>query len=87
MLWEDVCRRLSRGGLPRHPYEGPLAFVERAAARWPQFAIALKAIGEAYATLRYGDLAAESRERAALVATLKHAIDALPSPTRLRHAA
>ena len=87
MLWEDVCRRLSRAGLPRHPYEGPLAFVERAAARWPQFGIALKAIGEAYATLRYGNLAAESRERAALIATLKHAIGALPSPLRLRHAA
>ena len=87
VLWEDVCRRLSRAGLPRHPYEGPLAFVERAAARWPQFGIALKAIGEAYATLRYGNLAAESRERAALIATLKHAIGALPSPLRLRHAA
>jgi len=87
VLWEDICRRLSRAGLPRHPYEGPLAFVERAAARWPQFGIALKAIGEAYATLRYGNLVAESRERAALIATLKHAIDALPSPVRLRRGA
>jgi transglutaminase-like putative cysteine protease len=87
VLWEDICRRLSRAGLPRHPYEGPLAFVERAAARWPQFGIALKAIGEAYATLRYGNLVAESRERAALIATLKHAIDALPSPLRLRRGA
>ena len=86
VLWEDVCRRLSRAGLPRQPHEGPVAFVERAASRWPQFGIAFKAIGEAYATLRYGDLAPDSRERAALVATLKHAISALPSPLRLRHA-
>jgi transglutaminase-like putative cysteine protease len=86
VLWDDVCRRLSRAGLPRQPHEGPVAFVERAATRWPQFGIALKAIGEAYAMLRYGNLAADSRERAALVATLKHAIDALPSPARLRHA-
>jgi protein-glutamine gamma-glutamyltransferase len=86
VLWDDVCRRLSRAGLPRHPHEGPIAFVERAAARWPQFGIALTAIGEAYATLRYGDLARDSRERTALVATLKHAIDALPSPARLRRA-
>jgi hypothetical protein len=86
VLWDDVCRQLSRAGLPRQPHEGPVAFVERAATRWPQFGIALKAIGEAYAMLRYGNLAADSRERAALVATLKHAIDALPSPARLRHA-
>jgi len=86
VLWDDVCRRLSRAGLPRQPHEGPVAFVERAAARWPQFGIALKAIGEAYAMLRYGNLAPDSRERAALVTTLKHAIDALPSPARLRHA-
>jgi transglutaminase-like putative cysteine protease len=86
VLWDDVCRQLSRAGLPRQPHEGPIAFVERAARHWPQFGIALKAIGEAYAMLRYGNLAADSRERAALVATLKHAIDALPSPARLRQA-
>ena len=84
VLWEDVCRRLARGGLPRQPHEGPLAFVERAAARWPQFGIALSAIGEAYATLRYGSLSDPSTERAALVATLEHAIEALPSPSALR---
>jgi transglutaminase-like putative cysteine protease len=84
VLWEDVCRRLARGGLPRQPHEGPLAFVERAARRWPQFGIALSAIGAAYATLRYGNLADPSSERAALVATLEHAIDALPSPSALR---
>ena len=85
-LWEDICRRLARAGLPRQQHEGPLAFAERAAVRWPQFAIALAAIGETYATLRYGNLGRESRERAALLATLEHAIDALPSPAKLRHA-
>ena len=87
VLWDDVCRRLSRAGFPRQPHEGPLAFVERAATRWPQFGIALKAIGEAYATLRYGNLPPDSRERAALIATLSHTISALPSSGRLRHAA
>ncbi len=86
VLWEDVCRRLSRAGLARQPYEGPLAYAQRAAQRWPQFAIALNAIGEAYATLRYGNLPVDGKERAALVATLEHAIDALPSPMRLRNA-
>ncbi len=87
VLWDDVCRRLARAGLPREAHEGPLAFAQRAAARWPQFAIAFAAIGEAYATLRYGALAPDSRDRAALVATLEHAIDALPASSRLRSAA
>ncbi|MEO5764202.1 MAG: DUF3488 and transglutaminase-like domain-containing protein [Casimicrobiaceae bacterium] len=87
VLWDDICRRLARAGLPRQPHEGPLAFSQRAAARWPQFAIAFAAIGEAYAKLRYGSLAPESRDRAALVATLEHAIGALPSPARLREGA
>ena len=84
VLWDDVCRRLARAGLPRQPHEGPLAFAARAAARWPQFAIALSAIGEAYAALRYGALPAAARERTALVDTLEHAIGALPSPSKLR---
>ena len=83
-LWDDVCRRLARAGLPRQPHEGPLAFVARASAHWPQFAIALSAIGEAYATLRYGALPAGARERTALVDTLAHAIGALPSSAKLR---
>jgi hypothetical protein len=85
-LWEDVCRRLARAGLPRQPHEGPLAFSQRAASRWPQFAIVFAAIGEAYAKLRYGALAPDSRDRAALIATLEHALRALPSPARLRGA-
>jgi len=84
VLWDDVCRRLARAGLPRQPHEGPLAFAARASARWPQFAIALSAIGEAYAVLRYGALPADARERTALVDTLQHAIGALPSPAKLR---
>jgi len=84
VLWEDVCRRLARAGLPRAPHEGPLAFAQRASIRWPQFAIAFAAIGEAYATLRYGNLPRPGRERDALTATLEHAIDALPSPAKLR---
>jgi protein-glutamine gamma-glutamyltransferase len=87
VLWDDVCRRLARAGLPRQSHEGPLAFSQRAATRWPQFAIVFAAIGEAYAKLRYGSLAPESRDRAALIATLEHSIGALPSPARLRGAA
>ena len=87
VLWDDVCRRLARAGLARQPHEGPLAFSQRAATRWPQFAIVFAAIGEAYAKLRYGSITPGSRDRAALLATLEHAIGALPSPSRLRGAA
>jgi transglutaminase-like putative cysteine protease len=84
VLWESVCRRLSRAGLARLPHEGPLAYAARAASRWPQFAIALGAIGESFAALRYGDAAARPGERAAMLATLERAIDVLPAARELR---
>jgi transglutaminase-like putative cysteine protease len=84
-LWDDLCRRLARAGLPRHGYEGPVAFAQRAAQRWPQFAIAFAAIGQSFATLRYGATAGP-RQRDALIATLERAIEVLPSPAALRQA-
>ena len=83
VLWNDLNRRLARAGMPRQPHEGPIAFAQRAAARWPQFAIAFTAIGESFAELRYGAAAAD-REREALVATLERAIDVLPAAATLR---
>ena len=85
VLWDDLNRRLASAGLPRQPHEGPLDFARRAAARWPQFAIAFSAIGESFAELRYGALDA-GRERDALVATLKRAIEVQPAPATLRAA-
>jgi hypothetical protein len=75
-----------RAGLARAPHEGPLAFSERAAARWPQFAIAFHAIGQSFATLRYGEATARPRERAAMLATLERAIEVLPGSGALRNA-
>jgi transglutaminase-like putative cysteine protease len=86
VLWEEVCRRLARAGLARASHEGPLAYAERAALRWPQFAIAFHAIGQSFATLRYGDSAAPRRERAAMLATLERAIEVLPAASALRGA-
>ncbi|MFO1314147.1 MAG: DUF3488 and transglutaminase-like domain-containing protein [Burkholderiales bacterium] len=83
VLWDDLNHRLARAGLPRQPHEGPLAFAGRAARRWPQFAIAFAAIGESFATLRYGAVPVE-RERDALIATLERAIEVLPAPAALR---
>ncbi len=52
--WDRFCRRLGRAGLPRLPWEGPLAYAERAALRWPDLAAELRAIAQDYSRLRYG---------------------------------
>jgi len=82
VLWAKVCATLARAGLPREAHEGPVAFTQRAARRWPEFAIAFHAIGESYAMLRYGRTA--PRQRDALVATLERAVEVLPAPAALR---
>jgi hypothetical protein len=63
-------------------HEGPVAFTQRAAQRWPEFAIAFHAIGESYAVLRYGRTG--PHQRVALVATLERAVEVLPAPAALR---
>jgi transglutaminase-like putative cysteine protease len=80
-LWAKLCRRLARAGLPRQPSEGPLAYTQRAAARWPRWSAALAHIGETYAVLRYGqrDAASESR-----IAALRASIAALPGARQMR---
>jgi hypothetical protein len=83
-LWHAACARLAAAGLPRLPWEGPLAYAERASFRWPQFAIAFAAIAESYAALRYGRAAMRPAERDALVTTLARAIDVLPAAGNLR---
>ncbi|MEP7181053.1 MAG: DUF3488 and DUF4129 domain-containing transglutaminase family protein [Betaproteobacteria bacterium] len=86
-LWKALCGRLARAGLPRQPHEGPLAYAARAAARWPEFAVAFDVIGDAYAVLRYGPAAGRDdrqRERAAALARLARAVDVLPAAGALR---
>jgi transglutaminase-like putative cysteine protease len=53
--YERFCRVLARGGLPRHPAEGPKRYAERA-GRWrPAAAAAIDGITGRYIELRYGD--------------------------------
>jgi transglutaminase-like putative cysteine protease len=80
-LWSRLCRRLAHAGLPRAPSEGPLAYVGRAAARWPQSSALLQRIGETYAALRYGP---GDGTREQLIAKLRAGIAALPSAQALR---
>ena len=56
-LWLRFCNKLGRKGNPRAPHEGPADFVARAAERYPGEAERIRAIGERYIALRYGEQA------------------------------
>ena len=85
LSWNALCRRLARAGLPREAHEGPLAYLQRAATRWPAFAAAFMVIGEAYAELRYGRTAtAPGAEIDRVLARFRHAIAVLPTARTLR---
>jgi hypothetical protein len=79
-LWRRACRKLARAGLERRPDEGPLAYADRAAIRWPAVAALIKAIAERYALLRYGP-AARTEES---VAHLRASVSSLPPARELR---
>ena len=86
-IWDAMCARLARAGLPRAAHEGPLAYVARAAARWPQFTKAFRIIGNSYAELRYGPVAAHADmtlERASALWRLRRAVRMLPGAAALR---
>jgi hypothetical protein len=80
-LWSRLCRRLGRAGLPRRRDEGPLAYAQRAASRWPQWSALLQRIGETYAALRYGP---EDGTRNRRIAALREGLAALPRVRTLR---
>ncbi len=52
--WQAFCRKLGARGVARAPHEGPRDYTERAAARLPEAAAAIRAIAELYIGLRYG---------------------------------
>jgi transglutaminase-like putative cysteine protease len=74
-VWDDFCKRLARQGAPRHPWEGPLDYAERAADTLPRSARAIRTIAAQYARLRYGSAAPPAadaiRKLAQLVQMLK----------------
>jgi transglutaminase-like putative cysteine protease len=80
-LWRTACRRLAGAGLERRPEEGPLAYADRAAARWPAVAALITGIAERYALLRYGPAAGRSAE---VIAQLRAGVGALPPARALR---
>lgn len=54
--WATLCGKLAAAGLPRHAWEGPEAYGERAASAFPGMAEELRALAQAYADLRYGTI-------------------------------
>ena len=53
--WLRFCRKLAKKKQPRAPHEGPADFSARAAQNFPAKADSIRAIGEHYIALRYGD--------------------------------
>ena len=76
-LWDAMCARLARAGLAaRGARRAARLCRARRAQRWPQFAGAFGIIGESYAALRYGPVAAHADttlERASALWRLKRA--------------
>jgi hypothetical protein len=56
-LWLRFCAKLGKKGSPRAAHEGPADFVARAAERYPGEAGRIRAIGEHYIALHYGERA------------------------------
>ena len=56
-LWLRFCAKLGKKGSARTAHEGPADFVARAASRHPGKADRIRAIGERYIALRYGERA------------------------------
>jgi len=54
-LWLSFCSKLGKKGSPRSAHEGPADFVARASERYPGEAERIRAIGERYIALRYGE--------------------------------
>jgi transglutaminase-like putative cysteine protease len=71
-LHAEVARRLAGRGLRRDPAEGPVAFLDRAAATCPDLARDLAEIRDVFAALRYGPLPTETDLR-----RLKHLVNRL----------
>jgi transglutaminase-like putative cysteine protease len=53
-VYEQLCRKLAKLGVPRQPHEGPNDYVTRAAEARPELAAQLAEVRSVYVGLRYG---------------------------------
>jgi hypothetical protein len=51
--YEKFCHRLMRIGITKFPYEGPVAFAERAVSLRPDLKSLVAAVTEAYIDIKY----------------------------------
>lgn len=68
--WFDLCARLARAGVARHPHEPPVSFGKRAALALPEQADVLIQLSSGFSTQRYA-LKADPADRAALILALR----------------
>lgn len=58
-----LCRKLARVGLPRPPYQGPLAYAQAITQHRPDLALQVRPLLESYAALRFGPTSAPTPDR------------------------
>lgn len=60
--YQRLCRILEKKGVPRRPWEGPLAFSQRAAEIWPERKSELEECALFYSQMRYGPQSFSKKE-------------------------
>jgi transglutaminase-like putative cysteine protease len=65
LLYQRFCKKLSRVGITRRDYEGPMDFAKRAARNRPDLASQIKAITDLYINLRYAPQTSEKEHQRA----------------------
>jgi hypothetical protein len=64
-LYQRFCKKLSRVGLTRRDYEGPMDFAKRAARNRPDLASQIKTINDLYINLRYAPQTSDKEQQRA----------------------
>ena len=71
ILYTLFCRNMARRGIPRAPWEGPMAYTERAAEAFPEKEETIRDIGDIVTRVRYGVSPADPDEMKKLEQLLK----------------
>jgi transglutaminase-like putative cysteine protease len=70
-LYQKFCKKLSRLGITRRAFEGPLDFATRAARNRPDLAQQINAISQLYITLRYSPKSDEKARQRSLARRIR----------------
>jgi transglutaminase-like putative cysteine protease len=61
--YTQLCNKLARSGVPREPYQGPLAYADAVSEKRPDLAPRVRALAVDYARLRFGPTDPDSARR------------------------